>query len=123
MEVNKDLINKVLSAKDESELIVIAKQEGLELSDELAKHYFEVLHQNEIDDNELENVSGGSQCISGKTYSSDPPYRLIVSLYNCCPSFRRCADGAEICGNCYFRREDGITTYCDARTVNNDPYR
>ena len=77
MEMNKELLAKAKSAKSPEELIGIAKENGMELTEESAKAYFELLSPKtgEISDEELENVSGGG-CYKGN--------RLIVTCWNNC---------------------------------------
>ena len=92
----------------------------------------------ELSDDELKEVAGGSQRFDGSTYSSDTyhelgiryycnpghadsqqPYHhpLIVSLFNWC---KRCPDGC-IC--CDFEEGSGLTMYCKARSLENDIYK
>jgi len=56
-------IVKAKAAKSPEELLSLAKESGLELSEEQAKVYFEKLNgSGELSDNELKNVSGGGCC-------------------------------------------------------------
>ncbi len=59
MEMNKELAAK---AKTVEELIAIAKENGIELTEADANKYFEQLHSedNGVSDDELETVSGGA---------------------------------------------------------------
>ena len=58
-----ELIAKAKAAKNTEELLELAKENGVELSEEEAKTCFEQLHANvEVSDDELEAVSGGGIC-------------------------------------------------------------
>ena len=142
----EEQIKKAIAAKTAEELLEMAKAEGFSLTEEEAEHYFKVLHTDpadaecmELSAEEQENVAGGSQCVGGKSYSSDPPYFLITTAGNSCPLYY---EGQPLtgltpkgtCWHCRHRMTDGKTnafgkpniwtvTYCLARTVNNDPYR
>ena len=80
-----ELIEKARSAQSPEELLAMAKAENMELTAEEAATYFAQLHSKtgELDDDELENVSGG-------LYKGD---RLIVSAFHICQLWR--------CDNCY----------------------
>ena len=56
-----ELIEKAKSAKTPEELMALAKENGMELTEESAKAYFEQLNPKtgEVSDDELNNVSGG----------------------------------------------------------------
>ena len=55
-----ELIEKAKRARSPEELSVLAKENGIELSEDKAKEYFERLNNSgELSDSELENVSGG----------------------------------------------------------------
>ena len=57
-----ELIEKAKSAKTPEELMALAKENGMELTEESAKAYFEQLNPKtgELADEELDNVSGGA---------------------------------------------------------------
>ena len=61
MKMNKELLAKAKEAKTPEELLSLAKENGVELTDESAQAYFDLIHPKtgEISDNELDNVSGG----------------------------------------------------------------
>ncbi len=61
MELNKELIAKAKTAKSPEELISLAKENGMEMTEETAKTYFEQLNSKagELSDDELGNVAGG----------------------------------------------------------------
>ena len=113
-----ELIEKARSAQSPEELLAMAKAENMELTAEEAAAYFAQLHSKtgELDDDELENVSGG-------LYKGD---RLIVSAFKICPLWKcdkcwpavgydagkrdkmdihHCEKGGKVfanCTNCYF---------------------
>jgi predicted ribosomally synthesized peptide with nif11-like leader len=76
-----ELIAKAKAAKSAEELLELAKENGVELSEEEAKTCFEQLHANaEVSDDELEAVSGGGICqdvidfFQGRNGRNDCPY-------------------------------------------------
>ena len=70
-----ELIEKAKQAKFAEELLTLAKENKIELSEEEAKEYFERLNKSgELSDEELDNVSGGG------CYYKDG--RLVVLLQN-----------------------------------------
>ena len=78
MENNQELSAKAKEAKTPEELLTLAKENGIEMTEESAAAYFEIMHPKagELADDELNNVSGGG------CRKSDG--RLIVSAgYSC----------------------------------------
>lgn len=61
MKMNNELIAKAKKTATVEELLVLAKENQVELSEEDAKMYFELLHPKtgELSDDELDNVAGG----------------------------------------------------------------
>ena len=61
MELTKELVAKAKEAKTPEELMALAKENGVELTEESAASYFDRLHPQtgELSDIELDNVSGG----------------------------------------------------------------
>ena len=58
-----ELIAKAKAAKSAEELLALAKENGVDLTEDESKTCFEQLHANtEISDDELEAVSGGGIC-------------------------------------------------------------
>ena len=59
--MEKELILKAKQAKSAEELIAIAKENGIELTEETAKAYFGQLNPpaGELSDAELDNIAGG----------------------------------------------------------------
>lgn len=73
-----DLIEKAKQAKSAEELVALAKQNGMDMTEEQAKAYYAQLHptSGEMADDELENVAGGG--------CHRPDGRLVVTtMYNC----------------------------------------
>ena len=57
---HEELLMKAKAAKSAEELIALAKENDMELTEESAKAYFAQIQKNgELDDDELDNVSGG----------------------------------------------------------------
>ena len=82
-----ELIEKAKSAKTPEELMALAKENGMELTEESAKAYLDLLHPQtgELSDDELDNVAGGD-CHNGG--------RLVVSAMNYCDEWRCKDDGS-----------------------------
>ena len=61
MDMNKELIAKAKEMKTPEELKEFAKENGMEMTEESAKAYFEQLNPKtgELADDELDNVAGG----------------------------------------------------------------
>lgn len=61
MKMNNELIAMAKKAATVEELLALAKENQVELSEEDAKMYFELLHPKtgELSDDELDNVTGG----------------------------------------------------------------
>lgn len=114
--MNQELISKAKETKSAEELLALAKENGVEMTEESAKSYFDQLHPKtgELSDEELDNVAGGS------CYSKDG--RLVVSAVTVgCGRFRCKKDGGSMhhsrrtnpfCGNCYVSANCGHCKYC-----------
>ena len=60
MNFTPEQITKAKAAKSAEELFALAKENGMEMTDDEAKKYFADLHkEGELSDDELDNVSGG----------------------------------------------------------------
>lgn len=58
---HEELILKAKEAKNAEELLALAKENGIEMTEESAQAYFEQLNKKgELADEELDNVSGGA---------------------------------------------------------------
>jgi len=77
MEMNKELLAKAKETKAPEELLALAKENGVELTEESAKAYFEVIHPKtgELADEELGNVSGGCNANDGR--------KIVTAGHNC----------------------------------------
>lgn len=98
-----ELIEKARTAKSAEELLALAKENEIELSEDEAKEHFEQLNESgELSDEELENVSGGG------FYYKDG--RLIVTVDNYCNRGWKCK---RCHGNSYYRqaKPDAHTCY------------
>lgn len=99
-----ELIEKARQANSIAELLSLAKENGIALSEDEAEAYFAQLHQSgELSDEELNNVSGG-----GCHYKNG---RLIVTIdHYCSNSFWRCKRCHE---HTYYRQSkpDAHTCY------------
>ena len=63
---NKELLQKAKEAKSAEELMTIAKENGVELTEEEASEYFARLNvSGELADEELDNVAGGGCVATG----------------------------------------------------------
>ena len=83
-----EMIQKAKTTKSIEELQALAKENGLELTNEEATTYYEQLHitTGEIEDDELEDVAGGG------CHKKDG--RLIVTIFNSCDKW-----ACHICGS------------------------
>ena len=77
MGLNSELLEKAKQACTAEEIVSLAKENGVELTEEEAKEYFEQLHKSgELSDEELDSVAGGG------CHKKDG--RLIVTaVYSC----------------------------------------
>lgn len=59
--MEKEFIDKAKQAQSLAELIALAKESGMEMTEKQAKAYFEKLNSkaDELSDDELDNVAGG----------------------------------------------------------------
>lgn len=81
MNLSKELLEKAKAANSAAELKQMAKAENIELTAEEAERYFADLHKTgELDDNELDNVSGGC---GGGTSGDTPKYNVGDHVYYC----------------------------------------
>ena len=103
MELNKELLAKAKNAKTPEELIALAKENGTEMTEEIAEAYYNLLHpQNgEVSDDELDNVAGGGCHNGGK---------LVVSVMHYCDEWR-CKDDGSQCDI------DGVLVNCNTCKV------
>ena len=100
-----ELIEKAKSAKSPEELFALAKENGVELTEESAKAYFEQLNPKtgELADDELNNVAGGG-CLSDDPYDTCMADGYCLSDYVCNRCGTRGIDfstGVLRCSGCF----------------------
>ena len=87
MEFNTELLEKAKEAKSAEELLSLAKENGIEMTDEEGAAYFAQMKKNgELSDEELDNVAGGD------CHAKDG--RLVVTAGYTCEDFT-----CRICGS------------------------
>ena len=87
MEFNTELLEKAKEAKSAEELLSLAKENGMELTEGEAEEYFTQLNKSgELSDEELDNVAGGG------CHAKDG--RLVVTAGYTCEDFT-----CRICGS------------------------
>ena len=117
MEMNRELIAKAKATESPEELMALAKENDIELTEENAKAYFEQLNppKGELSDAELDNIAGGG------CYSKDG--RLVVSALHKCNNFsgirgiRNNDEYAECCNcrHCSYEKGLWLCNYPDNR--------
>ncbi|MDE6729412.1 MAG: bacteriocin [Oscillospiraceae bacterium] len=123
-----ELVEKARQAKSAGELLTLAKENGITLSEDEARDYFNQLHKSgELSDDELANVSGGG-CYYGDG-------RLVVTAgyyckrYQCkycgiefspgflemhvCPSKKEAAAYNNVCNTCKYKTGKGMRMLCN----------
>lgn len=84
----EELFFKAKGAKSAEEIFTIASANGMKITEEQAKNYFEQINKKgALDDDELDVVSGGGCSNGGSPASYDPipPYATHVYILNGCP--------------------------------------
>ena len=80
MEFNTELLEKAKEAKSAEELLSLAKENGIEMTDEEGAAYFAQMKKNgELSDEELDNVAGGG-C---QTKVGGEKYTVVTSGVRC----------------------------------------
>jgi predicted ribosomally synthesized peptide with nif11-like leader len=59
MKLTQEIIEKAKAAESAEELLATAKENGIDMTADEAKTYFEQLNANSLDDDLLEGVAGG----------------------------------------------------------------
>lgn len=116
MELNEKLLEKAKNTKSAEELMVLAKENGFDLSEEDARIYFAKLNAKEgaLNDDELGHVAGGRKC--GTIYKDGWP--VVVGSFNTCDLYKRNPDSIDIwgdstlCDTCIHFSVDGILNVC-----------
>ena len=98
----KELFEKAKEAKSAEELLSLAKENGMELTEEEAAAYFAQLNKSgELSDEELDNVAGGG------CHNKDG--RLVVTVWYSCNDFTCKKCGRKNTGD-HFHIIDGYRT-------------
>ncbi len=72
-EITKELVEKAVQCKDVTELITLAKAEGIDLTQEEAEAYMSEIDDLELDSTQLRSVAGGvcyKDCVHVNKYGS-----------------------------------------------------
>ncbi len=114
LNLSDELLEKAKGAKNHEELIVLAKENGIELTNDDAVAYFAKLNakDGELGDDELGDAAGGRKC--GTTYREGRP---LVSGWNSCEYFQLERDGERIpyganCADCAWSEMWCAGLYC-----------
>lgn len=108
-----ELLQKARAAKTAEQLQALAKEQGMDITPEQAREYFDRLHKTgELADDELDNVSGG--CAAGN------PKRPPMPANYCCGLFSRKRDGEAGCGTCKYADSAGKDKYYCTHSSNFD---
>ena len=93
--MEKELIAKAKETNTVEELMALAKENGIRLTEEEAKTYFAKLHPatGELSDDELDNVAGGG------CYARDGA--LMTTIGYKCKNFERSPERKGVKGTCY----------------------
>lgn len=103
-----EMIEEAKKAQNIQQLLALAKEKGVELTEQEAQAYFEQLHTHgELSDDELDSVSGGG-CNSAvaETFNIDDHVRIRPVLSFSCP---RCNGRTGY----YIRYSDSWAVLCD----------
>ena len=114
MKFTVEQTKKAKTAKSAEELIALAKENGLELTEEEAKNYFAELNkEGALADDELDNVSGG--CGGSSTpspkYKVGQTFRRIIGLSVDCGEITYIYDYDKTNGYLYRLRSNMIGEY------------
>ena len=115
MEFSEEMLEKAKNVRSEKELMSLAEENGVELSQQEAAEYFAQLNKSgELSDEELDNVAGGG------CHKKDG--RLVVTIMHSCEQFvcKSCGrsgehthhvgnivtvyPSCEICKFCYYEK-------------------
>ena len=114
MKFTPEQLTKAKAAKSAEELLALAKENGIELTEEEANKYFADFHkEGEIADSELDNVSGG--CGGSSTpspkYKVGQTFRRIIGLSVDCGEITYIYDYDKTNGYLYRLRSNMIGEY------------
>ena len=74
MKLTQEMIEKAREVKTAEELLLLAKENGIEMTADEAQTYFEQINANKLDDDLLEGVSGGWVIVED---TEEPTYERI----------------------------------------------
>lgn len=133
MNINEELMAKARGAKSVEELLALAKENNVELTEEEANAYFEQMNRTgELSDDELDSVAGGG-CGKKESKPFDPtkplfrngtcdlwePYLVSYTSSGKVPIDQRGLPISEynhVCGNCGWTHTEGEYIYCERRS-------
>ncbi len=115
MELNDAILEKAKNAKVPEELLSLARENGVDLTEKEAESYFARLNskEGELSDDELDSVAGGRKC--GTMYYD---HRPVVTIGNSCGRYRdektkRYDTGNGKCGTCFYSKVFDIFLTCN----------
>ena len=74
MKLTQEIIEKAREVKTAEELLLLAKENGIEMTADEAQTYFEQINANKLDDDLLDDVSGGWVIVED---TEEPTYERI----------------------------------------------
>ena len=74
MKLTQEMMEKARAAKTAEDLLLLAKENGIEMTADEAQTYFEQINANKLDDDLLEGVSGGWVIVED---TEEPTYERI----------------------------------------------
>lgn len=130
--ITAKLVEEARGAASAKELLALAQENGIELTEEEAEAYFEKLHRSgEMSDEELDNVAGGG-CYTNWLYDGASDFLVVTNGYSCelwecnCGGKSGFASGfggsrvackacgsTPSCGTCRYRRHRQVGYYCE----------
>lgn len=122
--ITPELLEKAGQAKSAGELIALAEENGIELSEDKAKEYFERLNNSgELSDDELDNVSGGGCYYKDGRLVVTCDYHCKRYKCNCCgkefapkwSELHKCRNGlrSSDCSTCDYKTNKGVRMLCN----------
>ena len=67
IKLNKEIITALQGCKDAKAVMALAKEKGIELSEEQAGKLFAMLQDDQLTDEELRKVTGGMICLDSRS--------------------------------------------------------
>lgn len=79
MDYPKEMFEKMMTAKSADEILAIAKEYHIEMTQERAQTYFEQISSKELDDDLLDLVAGGcSYALNGDAEAGEGKKRWLI---------------------------------------------